>query len=222
MHLTFPFMDDPVLSAKIDAIEAQLTALEGKLNPRQVAFVAEYLIDLNGTQAAIRAGYAPNSANEQAVALLAHPSISKAIARGKAQRLSRVNITADTVLQEMSALALSNVSHYVISDDGQVELAEGAPENAMAAIQSIKRRKTVRETRDGELFITYDVELRLWNKPEPLKLMGKHANVAACFDRLEVTGAGGGPIEVAAARLTELPPEQLQEKMRALIAESAA
>lgn len=191
------------------------------LNPRQRAFVAEYLIDMNATQAAIRAGYAFATAGQAGHEYLNIPKIAAAIERGKAQRLSRVNITADSVLHEMAALALSNVSHYVISDDGQVELAEGAPENAMAAVQSIKKKTKIFRDRQGiETHREYDVELRLWNKPEPLKLMGRHANVAACFDRVEVTGKNGGPVEIAAARLAELPPEQLQEKIREL-AESA-
>lgn len=123
----------------------------------------------------------------------------------------------------MAALALSSIDHYVITDEGQVTLAEGAPPNAMAAVQSIKRKTRsyydkVRECEVRE----YDVEIRLWDKPAPLKLMGRHANVKACFDRVEVTGAGGGPIEIAAARLAELPPNELQEKMRALIEASAA
>ena len=121
-------------------------------------------------------------------------------------------------------LALSNISHYVVTDEGQVTLVEGAPENAMAAVQSIKRKTRVHyDTKTGaELYREYDVELRLWNKPEPLKLMGRHANVKACFERVEVTGVGGGPVEVAAARLAELSPEHLQAKMRELAAESVA
>jgi phage terminase small subunit len=194
-----------------------------KLTPRQAAFVAEYLIDLNGTQAAIRAGYAQDSAGVEATRLLTNANIADAVARGKAQRLSRVNTTAESVLHEMSALAQSRIDHYVVTDEGQVTLAEGAPENAMAAVQSIKRKTRVYYDKVHNAEVReYDVEIRLWNKPEPLKLMGRHANVAACFDRVEVTGKDGGPIEIAAARLAELPAEQLQEKMRALIEASAA
>ena len=200
-----------------------LDASEASLTPRQAAFVSEYIVDLNGTQAAIRAGYSPTSAAESASEFLSNSKISAEIAKLKAQRLSRINITADSVLHEMSMLALSRIDHYVVTDEGQVTLAEGAPENAMAAVQSIKRKTRVYydKARNAEVR-EYDVEIRLWNKPEPLKLMGRHANVKACFDRVEVTGADGGPIEIAAARLAELPPEQLQEKMRALIEATAA
>ena len=166
------------------------------LNPRQKAFVHEYLIDLNGTQAAIRAGYAPGSAKETASEILTYPNVAAAIERGKAQRLSRVNMTADTVLKEMTLLSHSSVDHYYIDDEGQVRLAEGAPDGAMGAIQSIKRRTTVRTEGRGEdahVVKTYDVELRLWDKPTPLKLMGRHVGLFP--DRMEHTGKGGGPIE---------------------------
>lgn len=171
---------------------------EVQLTERQRAFVAEYLIDLNGTQAAIRAGYAPNSAGEQAVRLLADARIAAAVERGKAARNARVGITADTVLSEMAALATSSLDHYVIDDDGNVALAPGAPPGAMGAVQSIQKK--IRKHYDKETGalsgIDYDVSLKLWDKPTPLKLMGKHVGVKAFFERVEVTGPNGGPVQV--------------------------
>jgi len=186
------------------------------LTPKQAAFVSEYLIDLNGKQAALRAGYAPANAEVQASTLLSYPKVAAAVARGMAQRLARVNMTADTVLSEMATLAKSNVEHYVIDNFGNVALAEGAPENAMAAIQSIKKK--IRHLQNGT--IEYDVELRLWDKPGPLRLMGKHAGITAFADRVEITGKDGGPVQVAAAKLAELPQDQLKAKIAELVAEN--
>lgn len=70
-----------------------------KLTPKQAAFVKEYLIDLNGTQAAIRAGYAAASATEQASKQLARPEIAALIQAGMDERAKRTEITADFVLQ---------------------------------------------------------------------------------------------------------------------------
>lgn len=174
------------------------------LNSRQQALVEQMLIDNNGAQAAIRAGYSPHTAAAIASEILAEPNVAAALARAKAERLSRVNMTADTILHEMSALALARVEHFTISDEGQVALAEGAPQNAMAAVKSIKRKTTVKPNGDR----VYDVELHLWDKPGSLKLMGKHANVAACFDKVEVTGKDGGPLEVITeVRRTVVHPE---------------
>lgn len=72
-----------------------------KLTPKQQRFVEEYLVDLNATQAAIRAGYSARTANEQAARLLAKASISEAIAAAKAERSARVAVSADYVLNNL-------------------------------------------------------------------------------------------------------------------------
>jgi phage terminase small subunit len=183
--------DAELAAAKAELAAADAALADCPLPPRQVAFIEQYLIDNNATQAAIRVGYSPETAQEQSSRLLSNVIVKARVAKAQAERLVRVNITADTVLHEMSALALANVNHYVIDPRGQVTLAPGAPQNAMAAVQSIKKKTTVKPNGDVE----YHVELRLWDKPGSLKLMGKHANVAACFDKVEVTGKDGGPIE---------------------------
>ena len=168
--------------------------IEDTLTPRQAAFVGEYLIDLNGKAAATRAGYRAVSAAESAVRLLQMPKVAAAVERGKEQRASRVGMTADSVLHEMSLLSHSCIEHYLVDDEGQVKPAPGAPDGAMRAIQSIKRKTHVRyDSKGEETGRTYDVEIRLWDKPAPLKLMGRHVGLFA--DRIEHTGKGGGPIE---------------------------
>ena len=68
------------------------------LTPKQQRFVEEYLIDLNATQSAIRAGYSEKTANEQGSRLLANVSISEAIAEAQNKRTERTEITQDYVL----------------------------------------------------------------------------------------------------------------------------
>lgn len=72
-----------------------------KLTARQKRFVIEYLVDLNATQAAIRAGYSPKTANEQAARLLANVSIQEAIQAAMKKREERTEITADRVIKEI-------------------------------------------------------------------------------------------------------------------------
>jgi hypothetical protein len=107
---------------------------------------------------------------------------------------------ADQVLQEMALLSHSSLEHYFIDDEGQVRVAEGAPDGAMRAIQSIKKKTKIKPDGTRE----YDVELRLWNKPEPLKLMGKHVGIG--WDRVEHTGKDGGPI-ITEVRNTVIDPK---------------
>lgn len=84
-----------------------------KLTARQEAFVREYLIDLNATQAATRAGYSPKTANEQGARLLANVSVADAISRAKEARAERTEITADMVLQQWWKLATADPNGIV-------------------------------------------------------------------------------------------------------------
>ena len=161
------------------------------LAPRRALFVQEFLVDLNGTKAASRCGWADPS--QAAYLLLRDPVVVAAIEVEKARRLTRVSITQDQVLDEMALLALSRIDHYIVDDEGTVQLAAGAPANAMAAVQSIDKKTTVRTDKEGNTTITYDVKIKLWDKPTPLRLMGRHVGLFA--DKVEHTGANGGPIE---------------------------
>lgn len=159
------------------------------LNPRQQVFVDEYLIDLSASQAALRSGYAPSAGS----ALLSHPAIAAAVQVAKAQRLTRVKMTQDQVLHELSLLSHSSIDHYKVNAAGDVWLADGAPRGAMRAVQSIERAFNTRTTKDGDVIMTCTVRIKLWDKPTPLKLMGKHVGLFP--DRVEHTGKDGQPIE---------------------------
>lgn len=155
--------------------------------------MAEYVQDFNATQAAIRVGYSSATAGAIAGQLLQTPKIREAVDTASAVRAARTDFKGDKVVAEMSALAHSDLSHYVIDDLGNVTLADGAPPDAMKAVQSIKKKiKTT--VKDGVSTTEYDVELRLWDKPTPLKLMGRHVGLFP--DKVEVTGPGGGALQV--------------------------
>lgn len=75
------------------------------LTPRQQRFVDEYLIDLNATQAAIRAGYSRKTAPQIALQLLHKTSVAEAVAKGQAKRAERVQIDQDWVLRQWQMIA---------------------------------------------------------------------------------------------------------------------
>ena len=88
-------------------------------------------------------------------------------------------------------ISFSDITHYLVDQKGNVSLALSAPEGAMRAVQSIKRRFSHIGT--GETAITTcDVEIRLWDKPGPLKLAGRHVGLFP--NKVEVTGTDGEPI----------------------------
>lgn len=77
------------------------------LNERQKRFAAEYLVDLNATKAAMRAGYAESSAHSQAHDLLKKPEIQEYLVQQEQARAKRVHMTADRVEEEIAQIALS-------------------------------------------------------------------------------------------------------------------
>ena len=95
--------------ATAEAGEAESAAL----TPRQQRFVEEYLVDLNGTQAAIRAGYSAHTANEQAARLLANVSVRSAIERGKSDVAARTGASVDELVSRMRQIILADPRELV-------------------------------------------------------------------------------------------------------------
>lgn len=175
------------------------------MNGRQAKFVQEYLIDMNATQAAIRAGYSERTAYSQGQRLLKDAEVQEAVNKAKAERLERTHFDQDQVLREVSVLAFSDIRNYVVNEDGSLGLAEGAPDQAMRAVSSVKQRSRV--FRDGT--IERSVEFRLWDKPAIVKLAAAHFGIPqervhnftwdlsqATDEQLERIAAGEDPLRV--------------------------
>ncbi|WP_138751814.1 terminase small subunit [Paenibacillus sinopodophylli] len=94
----------------------------GKLSDKHKIFVEEYLVDLNGTQAAIRAGYSERTANEQASQLLAKLSIQAAIRVAKARREQRLHFTQDDVVNQLAKIAFADIKDVIDWDSGKLAL----------------------------------------------------------------------------------------------------
>ncbi len=138
-----------------------------KLTEKQKRFIEEYLIDLNATQAAIRAGYSPNSARDIGSENLTKPDIRARIDEALAERSKRTGINADRVLREIARIAFVNAADVINFDSATI--AEGASTDDTAAIASVKV-KTI-PTADGE---GVEREIRLADKLKALELCGKH------------------------------------------------
>lgn len=170
------------------------------LTPRQERFVAEYLIDLNAKQAAIRAGYSAKTAEVQGCRLLRNAQVVAAVIEGKDKRSAATGITQERVLRELEALAFSRVDHFVVGDDGTFSIKADAHPDAIAAVASVKHRITT-NARTGE--ITREVDFKLWDKPSTLKLAGRHTDTRGFFEKIEVTGKDGGPIAMKVVRTSD-------------------
>ena len=138
-----------------------------KLTAKQERFIEEYLIDLNATQAAIRAGYSPHSAKDIGNENLTKPHLRARIDEALAERSKRTGINADRVLRELARIAFVNAKDVINFDSATI--AEDASEDDTAAIASVKV-KTI-PTEDGE---GVEREIRLCDKLKALELCGKH------------------------------------------------
>lgn len=95
------------------------------LSPKQRQFVQEYLVDLNATQAAIRAGYSAKTAKQQGARLLTNVDVATALSEAQAKRAERVEITQDMVLKELAKIGFSDIRKAV---KWQSNVAVAAPE----------------------------------------------------------------------------------------------
>lgn len=134
-----------------------------ELNDKQKRFVAEYLVDLNGTQAAIRAGYAEASADVHACRLLGNDKVKAEITEAMQKRSERTEITQDRVLNELAALGFYDIADYAQIEYGRAVLKDTSdiPKEKRPAIVSIK------EGANG-------LEIRLADKLRALEMIGKH------------------------------------------------
>lgn len=162
------------------------------LTAKQTRFVEEYLVDLNSTQAAIRAGYSPRSAEVEGSRLLRNVKVAKAVAEAQQARSIRTQFTADDIYREWAVLSSSNPWNYVMDDEGNISLREGVPESAKRAVASIKRKVTVIPQKDGEPIVKHEAEFKLWDKNTALANAAKHLGMF--IDRHEITGADGAPL----------------------------
>ncbi len=83
------------------------------LTPKQERFVAEYLIDLNATQAAIRAGYSEKTAQQQGSRLLLNVVVQEAISKGQNKTAEKLEVTKDRIVEELAKIGFSNMLDYM-------------------------------------------------------------------------------------------------------------
>lgn len=143
-----------------------------KLEPRQELFCREYLADLNGTQAAIRTGYSPKTANVQAARMLAKGNIAARVEELKAKRATRLEITADRVLLEMSRIALSD-TRKLFDDAGRLRPVSEWDDDMAAAVSGVDVAEET-ERRGGRHITTYTKKVKLWDKINALVKLGQH------------------------------------------------
>lgn len=169
------------------------------LTPNQMRFVFEYTKDFDPKAAAIRIGVTSKNASVTAAKYLGRKDVTRAIQRiAKAEMEARA-LSSKQVLDELAAIALSNIDDVVKVENGVVTVKkwEEIPLHVKGCIQEIANVKDA----DG----TIGIKVKLYSKPEALKMLAMYFGLLV--NRVEHTGPEGGPIPIY--RVTDEDLEQI-------------
>lgn len=137
-----------------------------KLTKKQKMFVEEYLIDLNATQAAIRAGYSVDTAAVIGCENLIKPNIQQEIAKAMAERSKRTGVNQDRVILELARLAFVKMTD-IVNEKGEIK--DTATDDDLACIEGIKYKHS-----DTDSGYSVEREVKIGSKLKALELLGKH------------------------------------------------
>lgn len=137
-----------------------------KLTLKQQRFVDEYLIDLNATQAAIRAGYSVKTAQEQGSQNLSKLMVQQAISEKMAERSKRTGVNQDRVVLELAKIAFVKMTDLV---DSKCIISSNATDDDLACIESMKYKEST-----SDAGTSVEREVKVASKLKALELLGKH------------------------------------------------
>ena len=171
-----------------------------KLTPKQMRFVDEWLIDFNGKQAAIRAGYSAKTAEATAARLLRNVKVQAEISRRQKELQKRTEVSQDRVVKELARIAFSDMTDYAQVETRMIEKDDGTEVSYQAvalketAELSAEQRAALAGIKQG----ANGIEVKLHDKIKALELLGRH--IGMFTDKLEVKGAIDIASVLAAAR----------------------
>lgn len=165
------------------------------LNNKQQAFLSEYLLDFNATQAAIRAGYSERSARSTGVRMLTNANISAEIKL----RLAEKAMKSDEILERLADIARADMGDYldVSSLSFQINLAKAKEQNKLRFIRRLKQKTTTICREGGEDVEQNQIDFELMDQLRALELLGR-AN-GLFVDRHEMKMSG--PVEIVIKRV---------------------
>ncbi|KJY84823.1 terminase [Vibrio galatheae] len=177
-----------------------------KLTDKQEQFCLEYLIDLNATQAAIRAGYSENGAAQNAAKLIRNDKVQVRLSELKAQRVEETKISAAYVLNRLVEIDQMDVAD-IINDDGSIKPVSQWPKCWRQTISGLDVSELWEGTGDERQQIGLLKKIKFPDKVKNIELLGKHVDVQAFKERIE---------QKTELTLQELSDDQLNAKLRAL------
>lgn len=150
---------------------------EYELTAKQTKFIDEYLVDLNATQAAIRAGYSRRTARTIAADLLANVYIKAALKVAQDDLARRTGITQEMVIAELKEIAFSRIGDFIEwGPDGIVLKSSGLDADQSAPVADISMKGAAG-----------GVRVRLYDKLRALELLGKHLGLFSHSDEVRIS-----------------------------------
>jgi phage terminase small subunit len=182
-----------------------------ELTPRQRRFCEEYLVDLNASAAARRAGYSVTTAYSIGQENLKKPEIATEIQRRMEARSKRTEITADQVVTELGKIAFANMLNYItIQDDGTAVVDFSMVDRDQGAVMREVTIETYAESRGDDAQTVKRIKFALYDKKGALELLGRHFGLFTdkLEAKLEVQGEDPASI-LAARRMRREDPDRL-------------
>lgn len=166
------------------------------LTPKQQRFVKEYLVDLNATQAAIRAGYSAKTAESAGSRLLRNVKVQAAIQQAMADRLKRTEIDADYVLNRLVEIDQMDCID-ILTETGELKPISEWPKVWRQFISGFEVSELFAGSGDERAVVGMLKKIKWPDKVKNLELIGRHVTVQAFSDKtkMEHSGPNGGPIE---------------------------
>ena len=165
-----------------------------KLTPKQMRFVDEWLIDFNGKQAAIRAGYSAKTAEATAARLLRNGKVQAESSRRQKDLQRRTEVTQDRVVKELMRVAFADMADYaqvrsypVVNKDG-IEVVKQLVTFTKTSALTDDQRAAIASIKQG----ANGIEVKLHDKIKSLELLGRH--IGMFNDKLSLSGTDGGPL----------------------------
>ncbi|CUW11677.1 Terminase small subunit [Serratia grimesii] len=156
------------------------------LTDKQEMFCREYLIDLNATQAAIRAGYSVKTANRTASENLSKPDIQLRISELKVQRNDLVGINATYVLNRLVQIDQMDVLD-ILNSSGELKPVSEWPKVWRTTISGLDVIEMVSEGNSSAL----SKKIKWPDKVKNLELLGKHIEVNAFKETVDHKSSDG-------------------------------
>ena len=177
---------------------------EKGLSPKRSAFVNEFLKDFNGTQAAIRAGYAPKAAQEQAARLLSFAMVKAEIQRRQEEAAEKTGATVERILLELCRIAFFD-DRRLYNEDGSFKKPSEWDDDVAAVIGGSEVVELFGGSGKDREQIGYLKKVKKWDKNKALEMLGRYRQMWRDEEKkpqkvvVEVVqfGDGGGKTAIA-------------------------